>query len=302
MALVAAAAMLLALAPGSGAQAQEDCGFESRTGANGDEILVWTCADGWSGGDGDGEWVCTTNLRGRQVRVPCVDSVLGWFTASRGGCYIRPKIPQPEADHPVWEGRDPSEGLVYTAHCFALEGVDGMPYVQLATPLFFPAGEGFVGDLVERAIAQLPLRGADIHLAPDPDGVGLVGLPVWMWTPPTESTWGPANAELTALGITVTVAANAERITWAMGDGQQVECEDPGTPYQPEYAADPSPTCGHVYQQPSRGLPDGRYPVTATTDWLIEWQIEETVIAGAVPTTRESTTSVRINELQVVTS
>jgi hypothetical protein len=301
--VLVAAAALLALAPVSSAHAQEDCGFEHHTDEQGNEHLVWTCSDDWSGGGGGAdEWVCVTNLLGKQVRVPCVDPVLGWFTNARGGCYIRPAIPQPPAGDPAWQGHDPTGGLVYVARCFAIEGVDGMPYVQLPTMLFFPAGEGLVGDLVERAIALLPLRGADIHLAPDPSGVGLVGLPVWMWTPVTESTWGPATASLTALGITVSVAANAERITWAMGDGQEVHCDQPGIPYQPEYGADRSPTCGHVYQRPSRSLPDGRFPVTATTQWRIEWQIEGTVIGGTVPATRQSSTSVRINELQVVTS
>jgi hypothetical protein len=300
-AILLAAAVLLAIAPAPGAQAQE-CGFRSTTGPNGDEILVWTCGDDWSGGGDGGEWVCTTNLLGRDVRVPCFDSVMGWFTSSRGGCYIQPASQQPPADHPAWEGNDPSDGLIYAARCFALEGVDGMPYVGLPTLVFFPADEGFIGELVERAIALLELRGADIQLAPDPSGVGLVGLPVWMWTPVTESTWGPARASLTALGITVAVEANAERIVWAMGDGNQVECIAPGTPYQASYGADDSPNCGHRYEEPSRSRPDGRYPITATTHWRIDWQIEETVVGGSIPTERESSASVRINELQVVTS
>jgi hypothetical protein len=300
--LLAAAVLLPAVAPATGAQAQADCQFISDTDPAGNEILVWTCRDGWSGGEGDGEWVCATNLSGRDIRVPCIDEVLGWFTDSLGGCYIRPAIPQPPADDPVWDGHDPTEGLVYSARCFAADEIDGLPYVQLPTTLFFPAGEGPVGDLVERAIALLPLRGADIHLAPDPAGVGLVGLPVWMWTPVTESTWGPATASLTALGITVSVEASAEHISWAMGDGNQVRCDQPGEPYQPAYGADDSPTCGHRYAEPSRSRPDGRYPITATTQWRIEWWIEETVIGGTVPATRESASSVRINELQVVTS
>lgn len=300
--MVLAAAVLLAMAPATGARAQEDCWFENYSDANGDEYLIWTCTEDGSGG-GDGEPVCTTIFDGREVRVPCIDPVMGWFTATRGGCYIRPAQPQPAADDPAWDGHDPTEGLVYVARCFGLEGVDGFPYLRQPIELFFPAGEGFVGDLIERAIALLELRGADIGIAPDPAGAGLVGLPVWMWTPVTVSTWGPAEAELTALGITVIVEANAQRIVWAMGDGQSVECLEPGNPYEASYGADRSPTCGYDgYQQPSRSNPDGKYHITATTHWLIEWQIEETVIRGARPTTREESTSVRINELQVVTS
>jgi hypothetical protein len=295
-------AALLALAPAGGARAQEDCGFEHYTDAEGNEHIVWTCADDWSGDGGDDEWVCRTHLQGRAIRVPCVDPVLGWFTTAHGGCYINPATPQPPAGDPAWEGHDPTDGVVYTAFCFALDGVDGMPYLELPTTMFLPAGEGVVGDLIERAIALLPLRGPDIHLAPEPDGAGLVGLPVWMWTPATEQTWGPASASLTSLGITVSVTANAEQVRWDMGDGNQVLCDHPGTPYQAQYGAEPSPTCGHVYAEPSRDQPDGRYPVTATTQWRIDWRIQGTAINGTAPTTRDSSASVRIHELQVVTS
>lgn len=303
LSVVLAAAVLLAMAPVTGAGAQENCRFEFYTDADGNEHLIWTCTEGGSGGGGEGEGGCTTIFDGREIQVPCIHSVHGWFTASHGGCYIRPTIPQPAADDPAWEGHDPAEELLYIARCFGLEGVDGRLSFHDPIMLFFPAGEGPVGDLIERAIALLELRGADIGIAPDPAGAGLVGLPVWMWTEPTVSTWGPAEAELTALDVTVDVEANAQRIVWAMGDGQSVECLEPGTPYEASYGADRSPTCGYDgYQQPSRSNPDGKYHITATTHWLIEWQIRESVIRGTRPTTRQESTSVRINELQVVTS
>lgn len=299
-ALTAAVLALTALAPSTPAQAQDNCRFEFGTGPNGEEVLIWTCGTGW-GGDGGGGG-CQVLVGGRPVEVPCFDDVLGWFTYSHGGCYIKPLSPQPPPEDPAWDGHTPDEGVIYNAACFALDGVDGAPYVHWPTPMFFPSGEGMVGSLIEQVIAMLPLSGAEIGIAPDPAGAGLVGLPVWMWTAQTPESWGPLTASLTALGLTVHAEANATAISWDMGDGTTQVCQHPGTPYQPEYGASSSPTCGHTYQQPSRHQPGGVYQITATTEWRIDWWIEGTAISGVETRTRTAQTTVRINELQVVTS
>ncbi len=61
-------------------------------------------------------------------------------------------------------------------------------------------------------------------------------------------------------------------VVWTMGDGTQVRCPGPGTPYQPD--ADPkasSPDCGHTYQTSSGDQPGGVFPVTATVTWNVTW-------------------------------
>lgn len=299
-----AAAFAFTVAPAAPAAAQPDCEWTYRTVPNGDQRWTWTCADGGGGpgGGGSGEWTCHTNLEGQDVQVPCTHSTFGWFTEMFGGCYITPATPQPAAGDGAWDDNDPDDGVVYTARCFATEGVDGDPFVDQDFPIFLPAVEAPILDRVEEAIGLLELRGPDIHMAPSPEGTGLVGLPVWMWTPETASTWGPEAASLDALGMTIHVEANAERIRWDMGDGTEVTCEAPGTPYEPKFVADSSPDCPHTYEEPSRGQPEGRYTVTATTEWRIDWEVGQTTISGSEFTTRTSSTSVRINELQVVTS
>jgi hypothetical protein len=87
-----------------------------------------------------------------------------------------------------------------------------------------------------------------------------------------------------------------------MGDGTVQQCNHPGTPYEPQHGAAPSPTCGHLYELPSRSQPDGRYQVTATTHWVIRWFFDGTAVGATLTTTRQSSTTVRVNELQVVTS
>jgi hypothetical protein len=161
-----------------------------------------------------------------------------------------------------------------------------------------------VTELAQQAMESLPLVGADIGIAPGPDGAGLVGLPVWMWTENTAETWGPVSVSVPGPGITVTAEGNATQIEWNMGDGTTVVCEGPGTPYEARYGDQHSPDCGHVYTEPSRSQPDGRYAITTTTTWHVEWWVEPRG-SGAEDEDffeRPSSTTVQINELQVVTS
>ena len=98
-------------------------------------------------------------------------------------------------------------------------------------------------------------------------------MPVWMWVAnPDAHTWGPATASATAGGITVTATARVDQITWDMGDGHKVNCMTAGTPYKPEYGNKMSPDCGHVYTTSSSSKPDHKFTVTASSDWIIEWE------------------------------
>lgn len=237
------------------------------------------------------------------VDVRCLAPALG-FWSNAAQCYLTPADPQPPADHPVWDGHSPDDGLVYTATCPAMQGVDGRDWRDWPQLRFFPTGDGVVGDLVAEAIGRLDLAGPDIHSAPDPDGAGLVGLPVWLWTPQTESTWGPQRLRLPALGWDLVVEATVDRIEYDMGDGNTAPpCHTPGTPYHPSYGARPSPDCGyHGYAEPSRHLPGGVYQVTATAYWRVDWWFDGTTVRGSRTTTRESSTTLRVHELQVVSS
>jgi hypothetical protein len=145
---------------------------------------------------------------------------------------------------------------------------------------------------------RLRLDGAQIAMAPPAASV-LVHVPVWLWTPVSAVTWGPASATAAVAGLSVTATARATRIVWQMGDGHAVTCTGPGTPYQASYGAAASPTCGYVYQRASAHQPGGAFTLTATTTWQVDWTGGGQ--AGALTTTRTSTSRVRIGELQVVT-
>jgi hypothetical protein len=176
-------------------------------------------------------------------------------------------------------------------------GLTGFTQFWRATPPPGFGGGPSPAELAARAINQLPIRGPRIGSAPATGGSGLVGLPVWLWTPATEATWGPASATASVPGLSVTATARAEKIVWSMGDGNSVTCTSPGTPYKASFGRKQSPDCGYKgYQKPS----SGRYTVTGVTTWQVHWVGGGQT--GDVTVTRSSSTTIDIDELQVITS
>jgi hypothetical protein len=238
----------------------------------------------------------TCRVQDTSDEVPCSHPVFGsWSNAE--SCYFERVEPPPPPTVPAWGGNYP-DGAIYQTTCFGFSGTGG-GWVWRATP---PLGYGDSGVSVEalaaQAVERLPLAGPDIGLAPDPAKVGLVGLPVWMWTEVTPSTWGPVSATASVPGLSVTATAQADRVVWDMGDGQSVTCDGPGTPYDEHSGVTVPPTCGHLYERASAAEPGGAYTVTATTTWRIEWSGGGS--SGELTQTRESSVRVRIGELQVL--
>ena len=243
--------------------------------------------DGTPGGGGNGGGGgCTW----QGVAVPCQDPDLGYYAG--GGCYYKP------ADPPPLPPRDATGGW-YVRSCLTAPG-SGVVTLFLAWVENPPAGPT-PAQLAQQALAKIHLLGARIGLAPDPGGSGLVGNPVWMWTAVTAQTWGPQTATATGGAITVTLTAQATRIVWDMGNGHSVSCDNPGTPYTPNYGRADSPDCGYRYTTASTspGSPHSRYHVTATTYWTVIWNGGGQT--GVLNPTSVSQSSVEIQELQVVT-
>lgn len=240
--------------------------------------------------------ICT--VPGTKDTVPCSHPAFGWWSNS-DGCYFERIEPPPPPTNPAWDGNYPN-GAIYQATCFGFSGTGG-GWVWRATPPLGYGGSGVsVESLAAQAVERLPLSGPAIGLAPDPSKMGLVGLPVWMWTEVTPSTWGPVSATASVPGVSVTATAQALRIVWDMGDGHRVTCDGPGTPYDRDSGVTVSPTCGHLYERSSAGRPGDAYTVTATTTWQIRWAGGGS--AGELTQTRASSVRVRIGELQVLVS
>jgi len=243
---------------------------------------------GGNTGGGGGGGPCMADGQYGPVEVPCNDPLLGSYEG--GNCWLAPFI-GPTTGPPAGA---PVPGAWYQRSCIS-------PYGGMQTMVW--VADGAVAQvspeqLALRAMASIRLLGADIQMAPDPAGTGLVGLPVWMWTNVNANTWGPISASASDAGLSVSITARAASIEWSMGDGSTVTCDNPGTPYEARFGKSQSPTCGHVYTAPSRNRPGGVYAVQTTTTWRVAWAGGGA--SGVITTQRQSQTTVRIGELQVV--
>jgi hypothetical protein len=227
---------------------------------------------------------------------------MGWFNPANACYYSRLTL---APDDPQWKGNDPANGYMYAVWCW---GGDSAGWELVRTEYRTSPPPGYGGgasllDLLNQAVAKLPLNLPDIRTAPgaaSTGAVGLVGLPVWMWV--NNRDWGPFSASAEVPGIRVDATARVTHIRWEMGDTGVVDCPTPGTPYTPDRKDDPSPDCGYRYLKPSREMGGGVYTVRATAFWLVDWVGSGAARGqgGQLPVERTNQVNLRINELQVV--
>lgn len=181
--------------------------------------------------------------------------------------------PQPPTTDPAWAGN--TVGAVY--QCYVPAGY--LPGTGFGiSNVFWSAAPPDAVTLTpqqaaEIVVAAMDLRAIDIGIVPEPGvgSVGLVGLPVWMWTDQSPNTWGPLSRTASAGGVSITATASVRQVVWDMGDGTAVTCSTAGTVYEDRYADQMSPDCGHQYSQASVGRPGNAYSVSATSYWQVDW-------------------------------
>jgi hypothetical protein len=172
-----------------------------------------------------------------------------------------------QAQHP---GQD---GAVYLSVCTFDDGRArnfGVNWYPSLTP------EELALQAVKQVRRQLPA----VAVGFNPPGLQVVWKPTWLWVEP--ASWRPVTATASAPGVTASVTATPQRVTWAMGDGAQVVCDGPGTPYDSSQAGQ-EPACGHTYQQSSARQPGGAYPVTATVTYQVSWEAVGAPGGGPLP-------------------
>ncbi|MER6851630.1 ATP/GTP-binding protein [Streptomyces flaveolus] len=217
--------------------------------------------------------------------------------SNRNVCTYELAEPQPPAGSLDWEGHEPGDGAVYKQTC-GWEGLDGNTIVRMVWLADPPEQETIdPAVLAQRAVDSMTLLGPDIA-SPRTAGRYTVGVPVWMWVNQSATTYGPNTASASAGGVTVTATAKVSKIVWQMGDGSTVTCTGPGTPYKGSSDMVESPTCGHRYSKTSADARGGRYAVTATSTWTIDWQGGGQ--SGQLEEIRQSDVQVAVGELQVV--
>ena len=154
--------------------------------------------------------------------------------------------------------------------------------------------------LAMQAMNTLSLPAPGIRLNPVPPQDQLVNLATWMWL--DEATWGPRTSTAAVPGVTVSVTAQPQRVMWDMGNGDQVACDGPGTPYDTTQAEEAQHSdCTYTYRRSSAGQPGERYTITATVEWSATWSVAGAPGGGALPgLTRSSSVAVRVAEIQAV--
>ncbi|MFJ1974100.1 ATP/GTP-binding protein [Streptomyces sp. NPDC087903] len=299
----AVAATLLALILGQGAALADggkvvcDSRGVCRVAADDTDTSPGHGNDGEQASDGGGgaKPECYDDRVGHH-EVPCSLKNYGDWVNGRN-CYFKQADPQPPAGDPRWEGHDPDDGAVFDAYCPDNPDMTSQWFAQ-------PPGRGAAVDpevLAREAVRKMRLRGPDIA-SPRAAGKYTVGVPMWMWVNQSATTYGPQSASASAGGVTVTATARVSQIVWGMGDGATVTCHGPGTVYQASAGMSESPTCGHVYSKTSAAAPGGKYQVTATSTWVITWEVTAGGggQTGQLTQTQQSQMQVTTGEVQVV--
>ncbi|MFD5422228.1 ATP/GTP-binding protein [Streptomyces sp. NPDC127069] len=255
------------------------------------------------GGCADLKHFCVGANSPGSVKPPTKEQTGGSSTGSGSNidglgrdCSFRPLDPPPPAGSALWQGHSPGDGAVYLDPCGLGNGITDGDNLAGAGRAFWaqnpPAAAVDPAVLAQRAVDSMLLRPPAIGIVPKPGGVGIVGMPVYMWTATGPETYGPNVASASAGAVTVTATARVAKIVWAMGDGTTVTCTTPGTPYQAQFGKSPSPDCGHSYRTP------GKYHVTATSTWAIDWTGGGQ--SGQLTEIRSSAVDIAVGEVQVV--
>jgi hypothetical protein len=203
------------------------------------------------------------------------------------------------SENVVWAQAPGPGGAWYIYRCSGSGVRDGL----YRAPVWIPDGAvpGAVAvpspqDLAQQARSQLRLPGPTI--VSNPAGIQLVTLPTWLWL--DRSSWDPQSATAAVPGVSVTAVATPTSVSWSMGDGTDVTCTGPGTPFPA--GGDPqatSPDCGHTYRRSSAGAPGQAFGVSATEHWTVTWSGAGT--GGTFPDlTTAASASFRVAEAQAL--
>ncbi len=225
------------------------------------------------------------------------------FTKDPGGVGVEVQTPGAQGNSRDGRPSDPRVTHVSRQFCVGPTGggvTPAQPCAPTAVRTLRRAPTVTPDALAQQAYRFLPLPAPAIRTNPPPTQDQLAGLATWLWV--DETTWGTRTATASIPGLAVTVTAVPVSVTWHTGDGGQVVCNGPGTPFTP--AADRSgqqPSCSYIYRRSSAGQPGSRFMVAATTTWRIAWTATGATASGTLPPlSRTSQTALRVAEVQAI--
>lgn len=153
--------------------------------------------------------------------------------------------------------------------------------------------------LAEQARAVMRLPEPVIGTAPELDKPRFVNLASWMWI--AEGDWEPVTVTASVSAGAVTVVATPQRVVWDTGDGGQVVCTGPGTPFSRAAASENgSPDCGHTYTALPPGGAGAKVDLIAVWEWGISWSTTDGRGGELEDLTTSSSVAVAVSEIHSV--
>jgi hypothetical protein len=157
---------------------------------------------------------------------------------------------------------NPTEGSTYIKVCTRDGVVMSQDFVIYTPAAAVPDPAVVAADLAQQALAEIVLPTPAIASNP-PNALAVINVPVWMWV----GQWTTPAASASAGGVTATVSAVPQQVRWAMGDGHDVVCAGPGTPYDMTRPPDDQSTaCSYSYVDRA-----GDMTVTAVESWHVTY-------------------------------
>lgn len=159
---------------------------------------------------------------------------------------------------------------------------------------------GFGPDLAALAATaydRIPLPFPVPSTAPSLEVRPITGLDTWLWIDP--AAWQPREATAELAGFSVTVTATPVRVVWDMGEGEQaVQCDGPGTVWQPEGPESQTTDCAYNYRWNSNDEPDGVFRASVTVEWDVAWTASTGATGTLAPGRRTTTFDVAVKSIE----
>jgi hypothetical protein len=268
------AALLFAIAPATGAPQPGTCPI---VGDQGETVWVKCAVAGGRGGSDQidpppppseadaGPRTCHFGA----TEVACSTYAGTWS----GTCYVATASPQPPPSDPIWNGQTTGVIVSCTPHPCLVALRDRVEECPTRYE-FWSANAAPVNvdeeALARQALAQLDLDPITLGMAPKPDLADpnvLIGAPAYFWAEGGTPAIGPISTTVTEQGITITLNATMDTVTYTTGDGTTLTCTRDQIATPPtNMTLQGTPDCGHRWES------SGTYTLTATSSWTITWQ------------------------------
>jgi hypothetical protein len=122
--------------------------------------------------------------------------------------------------------------------------------------------------LATRAASQLEFPSPTVGTSPQASSL-TVNVSTWLWLSGT--MWHSLSATASAGPVSATATATPYDVIWDMGNGTQITCYGPGTPWTANAPASDPSGCSYTYSRSSASQPGGTYTITTTVYWHVTW-------------------------------